>query len=153
MSARVEAGGIGGFDGIAAGEAFSGEPFAVTRETLREFAEGSLDFNPLHLDDDYMQGEFGKTRFKGVIMHGMSNFGLLSRMMTDWLGQRGGEQRRMETRWLAPAYPGDTLTPNGVVKQKKITGKSRWVSFEVEMRNQKGERIASGEAMAEFRSA
>lgn len=138
------------FDEIKAGDIFTGAPFEVTRDTLRAFAEGSLDFNPLHLDDDYMQGEFGKTRFKGVIMHGMSNFGLLSRMMTDWLGPRDGVHRRMETRWLAPVYPGDTITPNGKVKQKNVTAKSRWMLFEVEMRNQKGDLIATGEAMAEF---
>lgn len=143
---------MNGFDTIKVGDTFTGSSFAVTRDTIREFAEGSLDFNPLHLDDSYMEGQFGKTRFKGVIMHGMSNFGLLSRMMTDWLGPRGGEQRRMETRWLAPVYPGDTLTPGGRVKQKNVTGKSRWMLFEVEMRNQKNELIASGEAMAEFRT-
>jgi len=141
---------IDDFGTINAGDAFAGSPFAVTRETIRQFAEGSLDFNPLHLDDNYMQGRFGKTRFKGVIMHGMSNFGLLSRMMTDWLGPRGGMHRRMETRWLAPVYPGDTITPRGLVKQKQATGTSRWMLFEVEMRNQNGDLIAKGEAMAEF---
>jgi len=141
---------IDDFATITAGDAFAGSPFAVTRETIREFAEGSLDFNPLHLDDEYMRGQFGKTRFKGVIMHGMSNFGLLSRMLTDWLGPRGGMHRRMETRWLAPVYPGDTITPRGLVTQKQVTGKSRWMLFEVEMRNQNGDLIAKGEAMAEF---
>ena len=138
------------YDKINSGDAFKGAPFAVSRETIRDFAEGSLDFNPLHLDDDYMHGQFGKTKFKGVIMHGMTNFGLLTRMLTDWLGPRGGEHRRMETRWLAPVYPGDTITPAGKVKQKNVTGKSRWMLIDVEMRNQKGELIAAGEAMAEF---
>ena len=138
------------FDKSNAGDTFKGVPFAITRETIRDFADGSLDFNPLHLDDNYMQGQFGKTQFKGVIMHGMSNFGLLSRMLTDWLGPRGGVHKRLETRWLAPVYPGDTLTPNGRVKQKNTTGKSRWMLFDVQMRNQKDELIATGEAMAEF---
>ena len=138
------------YDGIKAGDAFNGVAFSVTRQTIRDFADGSLDFNPLHLDDKYMDGQFGKTKFKGVIMHGMSNFGLLTRMLTDWLGPRGGMHRRLETRWLAPVYPGDTITPSAKVKQKNLTGNSRWMSIEVEMRNQKGELIAAGEAMAEF---
>jgi acyl dehydratase len=71
-------------------------------------------------------------------------------MLTDWLGPRGGVHKRMETRWLAPVYPGDTITPAGKVKQKNVTGKSRWMVIDVEMRNQKGELIAAGEAMAEF---
>jgi len=138
------------YDSIAAGEAFKGVPFEVSRETIRDFAEGSLDFNPLHLDDNYMHGQFGKTKFKGVIMHGMTNFGLLTRMLTDWLAPRGGVHKRMETRWLAPVYPGDTITPAGKVQQKNATGKSRWMVIDVEMLNQKGELIAAGEAMAEF---
>ena len=138
------------YDSINAGDAFKGTAFAVSRETIRDFAEGSLDFNPLHLDDNYMHGQFGKTRFKGVIMHGMTNFGLLTRMLTDWLGPRGGVHKRLETRWLAPCYPGDTIIPVGKVKQKNITGKSRWMLIGVEMRNQSGELIAAGDAMAEF---
>ena len=138
------------FDSINTGDTFQGAPFPVSRESIRAFAEGSLDFNPLHLDDNYMQGQFGKTKFKGIIMHGMNNFGLLSGMMTDWLGPRDGVHKRLETRWLAPVYPGDTITPNGKVKQKNVTGKSRWMLFEVEMRNQNGDLIAAGEAMAEF---
>lgn len=138
------------YDKIIAGEEFKGIPFGVSRESIRDFAEGSLDFNPLHLDDNYMHGQFGKTKFKSVIMHGMTNFGLLTRMLTDWLGPRGGVHKRMETRWLAPVYPGDTITPAAKVKQKNVTGKSRWMLIDVEMRNQKGELIAAGEAMAEF---
>ena len=129
---------------------FQGVSFAVSRESIRAFAEGSLDFNPLHLDDNYMQSQFGKTKFTGIIMHGMNNFGLLSRMMTDWLGPRDGVHRRLETRWLAPVYPGDTITPNARVKQKNLTGRSRWMLFEVEMRNQNGKLITAGKATAEF---
>lgn len=138
------------YDKIIAGEEFKGIPFGVSRESIRDFAEGSLDFNPLHLDDNYMHGQFGKTKFKGVIMHGMTNFGLLTHMLTDWLGPRGGVHKRMETRWLAPVYPGDTITPAAKVKQKNVTGKSRWMLIDVEMRNQNGDLIAAGEAMAEF---
>ena len=31
-----------------------------------------------------MKGNFGKTNFGGIIMHGMNNFGLITRMLTDW---------------------------------------------------------------------
>jgi hypothetical protein len=138
------------FDQLAIGSALPSVPFAVTRETIRAFCDGSLDYNPLHLDDNYMQGSFGKTQFGGIIMHGMTNFGLLSRMLTDWLYTNGGEQRRLETRWLAPVKPGDTITPNGRIKAKKHTEKSRWVTIDVNITNQRGETIAQGEATVEF---
>jgi 3-hydroxybutyryl-CoA dehydratase len=138
------------FEALKEGTEVPGQPFAVTRETIRAFCEGSLDFNPLHLDDDYMKGSFGKTSFGGIIMHGMSNFGLLSRMLTDWLYPVGGVHRRLETRWLAPVRPGDTITPGGRVKYKRSTEKSRWALVDVAITNQRGEKIAQGEAMVEF---
>ncbi len=138
------------FASLVPGYRFDGPAFAVSRDSIRAFAEASLDFNPLHLDDDYMTGNFGKTNFGGIIMHGMNNFGLLTRMLTDWAYAAGAVHRRLETRWLKPVKPGDTIRPHGVVKSKRTTHKSRWVVIDVEVRNQRDEVVASGEAMIEF---
>jgi 3-hydroxybutyryl-CoA dehydratase len=138
------------FDAPQLGDTIEGPRFAVTRETIREFCDGSLDYNPLHLDDDFMRGSFGKTQFGGVIMHGMTNFGLITRMLTDWLYPRGGIHRRLETRWLAPVRPGDCIQPHAIVAAEKTTARSRWFSLEIEVRNQRGEQVARGEAMVEF---
>jgi 3-hydroxybutyryl-CoA dehydratase len=138
------------FESLQTGLTINGSPFAVTRQTIRDFCDGSLDYNPLHLDDKYMEGSFGKTQFGGVITHGMTNFGILSRMLTDWLYPLGGIHRRLETRWRAPVRPGDTITPSAVITQKLQTGSSRWVLLDVQMRNQNDALIANGEAMVEF---
>lgn len=138
------------FDDLIVGQDIVGEPFAPTRETIAEFCEASLDFNPLHLDDSYMHGSFGKTTFGGVIMHGMTNFGLLTRMLTDWAYKHDGIHRRLETRWRAPVKPGDVITPSARVTQTLITDKGSWVTLDVEMRNDRGETVATGEAMVEF---
>ncbi len=138
------------FDSLSAGDAIDGPQFAVTRESIRLFCDGSLDYNPLHLDDDYMRNNFGKTNFGGIIMHGMNNFGLITRMLTDWAYPAGAIQRRLETRWLKPVKPGDTIQPVGVVKAKQTTQKSRWVLIDVLVRNQRAEHVAAGEAMVEF---
>ena len=90
-----------------------------------------------------MKGSFGKTSFGGVIMHGMNNFGLLTRMLTDWAYPAGGIQRRLETRWLKPVRPGDTIQPFGTIKAKQTTQKSRWVLIDVLVQNQAGGLIAS----------
>lgn len=138
------------FDTLAVGDPIEGPHFAVSRESIRLFCDGSLDYNPLHLDDDYMKGSFGKTSFGGVIMHGMNNFGLLTRMITDWAYPAGAIHRRLETRWLKPVRPGDTIQPVGVIKAKQVTERSRWVLIDVLVRNQNDEKVASGEAMVEF---
>ena len=115
------------FDKLQAGDSIDGPKFSVSRESIRLFCDASLDYNPLHLDDDYMKGSFGKTRFGGIIMHGMNNFGLITRMITDWAYPAGAIHRRLETRWLKPVKPGDTIQPVGVIKSKQSTAKSRWV--------------------------
>src|SRR5437667_10433134 len=138
------------FESLAAGDTIDGPKFAVSRESIRLFCDASLDYNPLHLDDDYMKGNFGKTNFGGVIMHGMNNFGLISRMITDWAYPAGAIHRRPETRWPKPVRPGDTIQPSGIVKSKQETVNSRWVLIDVVLRNQNDEKDATGEAMVEF---
>ena len=138
------------FDKLAVGDPIEWTQFAVSRESIRLFCDGSLDYNPLHLDDDYMKGSFGKTSFGGIIMHGMNNFGLLTRMITDWAYPAGAIHRRLETRWLKPVRPGDTIQPIGIIKAKQVTERSRWVLIDVLVRNQNDEKVATGEAMVEF---
>lgn len=138
------------FESLNPGYRIEGPAFEVSRESIREFCEASLDFNPLHLDDNYMQGSFGKTSFGGIIMHGMNNFGLITRMLTDWAYPAGAIHRRLETRWLMPVKPGDTIRPHGTLKSSMTTQKSRWAIIDVQVRNQRDELVASGEAMIEF---
>jgi acyl dehydratase len=138
------------FDNILTGTRIEGVPFSPTRESIREFCEASLDFNPLHLDDEYMKGSFGKTHFGGIIMHGMNNFGVISKMLTDWLYPIGGVHRRLETRWKSPVKPGDTIRPQAVVTARKETAKSRWITLDVLVLNQRDEVVTQGEAMVEF---
>jgi 3-hydroxybutyryl-CoA dehydratase len=138
------------FESLSVGDTIDGPKFAVSRESIRLFCDGSLDYNPLHLDDDYMKGNFGKTNFGGIIMHGMNNFGLITRMLTDWAYPAGAIQRRLETRWLKPVRPGDVIQPVGFIKAKQTTHKSRWVLIDVFVRNQSDEKVAAGEAMVEF---
>jgi 3-hydroxybutyryl-CoA dehydratase len=138
------------FEQLRAGDAIDGPAFAVSRESIRLFCDASLDYNPLHLDDEYMKGRFGKTHFGGIIMHGMNNFGLISRMITDWAYPAGAIHRRLETRCVKPVKPGDTIQPSGIIKAKQVTEKSRWVLIDVVVKNQAGERVATGEALVEF---
>ncbi|TNE41717.1 MAG: phosphate acetyltransferase [Alphaproteobacteria bacterium] len=144
MSAKKE------FEKVAVGEVITGRPFTVSRDTIQAFADASLDYNPLHFDDNYMRNSFGKTQFGGVIMHGMQNFALISRTLTDWLIPRGGFHRRLETRWLKPVQLGHTITPVAKLSSKKATEKGYWLLFDIEVTNQDGMLVAAGNAMAEF---
>jgi len=139
-----------GYEVLTPGTRIDGPKFQVTRESIRAFCDASLDYNPLHLDDEYMKGDFGRTNFGGVIMHGMTNFGLITRMLTDWAYPLGAVHRRLETRWVKPVKPGDTIQPIGTIKSKTASAKARWVVIDVVVRNQLGEAVATGEALIEF---
>ena len=138
------------FNSLKHGDTINGPKFEVSRESIRLFCDASLDYNPLHLDDEFMKNDFGKTNFGGVIMHGMNNFGLITRMLTDWAYPAGAVHRRLETRWVKPVKPGDTIQHIGIVKSKQVTENSRWVLIDVMVRNQAGDKVATGEAMVEF---
>ena len=138
------------FENIAIEDEIEGPEFEVSRESIRLFCDASLDYNPLHLDDDFMKEDFGTTNFGGIIMHGMNNFGLISRMLTDWAMEVGATHRRLETRWIQPVRPGDTIQPKAMIRLKKVTDKSRWVVLDVLVQNQLGEPVAKGEATLEF---
>jgi 3-hydroxybutyryl-CoA dehydratase len=135
---------------VKEGLVIEGKAFSPTRETIWEFCEASLDYNPLHWDDEYMKSDFGKTNFGGIIMHGMSNFSLITKMLTDWAYPRGGNHRRLETRWKSPVKPGDTIRPTGVVKKIKKTEKANWIVLAVQVKNQSDSLVAEGEALLEF---
>ena len=137
------------YEEIEIGHVIDGPSIDVTNDMIREFAEASFDFNALHLDDKFMGREFGKTRFEGVIAHGMMTFSLMTRMMTDWLWPRGGIHRRLEARWLKPVYHDDTITFRATVSNKLKTLKGQWILFNLEVNNQNGDLVATGESMAE----
>ena len=128
-----------------------GKSFTPTKATILEFCDASLDHNPLHLDDNYVADNFAsKSEFDGIVMHGMSQFSMYTQMITDWALPLGGRHRRLETRWLKPVKPGDTVTPSGVVVAKDTTQQSRWITVAVQMMNDRGEIVSKGEAQIEF---
>src|SRR3954464_13530710 len=129
------------FEHLQAGDTINGPTFAVSRESIRRFCDASLDYNPLHLDDNYMKNSFGKTNFGGIIMHGMNNFGLIDGMLTDWAYPAGAIHRRLEARGVKPGQPGDTIQPVGIIKAKQTTEKSRCVLIDVLVKNQKDEKV------------
>lgn len=139
------------FDKIAVGDVITGNPFTVSTATIQDFGDASLDYNPLHFDPNWMKDHaFGHTKFGGVIMHGMQNFAIITRTLTDWLIPKGGFHRRLETRWVKPVQLGQTITARATVSGRKKTESGAWVMFDVVVTNEQGETVATGDAMAEF---
>ena len=107
-----------------------------TREQIKAYADASGDQNPIHQDDEVAKA----VGLPGVIAHGMLNYGLLSRALTDWLGDPG-RLRRLNVRFSNMVEPGDTVRCRGRVKSIDEAGGRAVV--EVWMQNQRDEKVLS----------
>lgn len=111
-----------------------------TREQIKAYADASGDQNPIHQDDAAALA----VGLPGVIAHGMLNYGLLSRAVTDWLGDPR-LLRRLTVRFSNMVQPGDTIRCRGLVRSVAEDGRSAVIDVWVE--NQRGEKVLShGEA-------
>lgn len=96
---------------LAQGQRLPERSVTVDQSALIRYAGVSEDFNPLHWDADFA-GRVSPTG--GVIAHGMLSMGLLSGVLTDWLGD-AGRVRSMACQFKAPCPVGATVVLGGEV--------------------------------------
>jgi 3-hydroxybutyryl-CoA dehydratase len=115
------------------------ETIKVTDKMVRQFAELSGDYNPIHLDDDYAKS----TRFKKRIAHGMILGALVSRLLTEKIGT-GGIYLAQSLKFSNPVFIDDDITFEfEVTKMHKTRGLG---IVETNARNATGELVMKGEA-------
>ncbi len=115
----------------------------VTDKMVHQFAEMSGDFNPIHLDDTYAKG----TRFGRRIAHGMITAALISRALTETLGE-GGVYLGQSIKFVGPVFIDDHVNIN-----MKITGlrRERGIAVvETNVNKTTGEPVLKGEATIMF---
>jgi len=112
----------------------------VTDKMVRQFAEMSGDFNPIHVDDDYAK----TTRFGRRIAHGMIVGALISRSLNEKIGG-GGVYLGQNLKFVNPVFIDDTitieLTITGLRKEKGIA------TVETLAKKQTGEIVVKGDAI------
>ncbi|HEV3234526.1 MAG TPA: MaoC/PaaZ C-terminal domain-containing protein [Candidatus Dormibacteraeota bacterium] len=121
---------------LVAGQEIPGLEVTHSREQIKAYADASGDQNPIHQDDEIARS----VGLPGVIAHGMLNYGLLSRALTDWLGDPA-RLRSLSVRFSNMVQPGDTVTCKGTVESVDEAGGTALVS--VWMENQRGEKVLS----------
>lgn len=113
----------------------------ITDQDIRAFAELSGDFNPVHLDDEFAR----TTRFGRRIAHGMLGASLISTVLGTKLPGQGAIYLSQTLQFLAPVFPGDTVT--AIVTVTKIKEGKPIVTLETFCENQRGEKLIKGEAV------
>ncbi|HET6803012.1 MAG TPA: MaoC/PaaZ C-terminal domain-containing protein [Casimicrobiaceae bacterium] len=112
----------------------------VSRLQLALFAGAAADPNPIHVDDEAARAG----GLPGVIVHGMLTMALLGRALTQWVPQR--QLRTFSARFVAMAFPGDTITASGRITAKSVCDGENRVDVELFATNQRGERLLQGAA-------
>ena len=113
----------------------------VTDADIYLFAGVTGDFNPAHIDEEYAQGTFFKTR----IAHGMLSAGFISAVIGTRLPGPGTVYMRQTLDFLAPVRIGDTVTATVAVIEK-LEEKKR-VRLKTTCTNQEGVTVLEGEAL------
>ena len=118
-----------------AGDRIPGRRWVPCALQLRQYAEASGDFNPIHLDDNYAR----QMGLKGVIAHGMLTMAQLGVMLTDWIGQNG-TIARFEARFEGMVFEKDEIIFSGVIRDCR----ENTLVCDLEAVNQNGNRVLSG---------
>lgn len=122
-----------------------GETFSVSKEItdklIREFAELSGDFNPIHLDEEFAK----ETRFGKRIGHGMLTASFISALLGYALSVRKVVYLGQTLSFKHPTFIGDTVTATG--KVLKIREDKPIVTIETICRNQDDVVLLEGEAV------
>jgi 3-hydroxybutyryl-CoA dehydratase len=113
----------------------------ITDEDIRAFAELSGDHNPVHVDDEYAAG----TRFGRRIAHGMLAASVISATLANDLPGPGSVYLSQSLRFVAPVFPGDTVTARAEVV--KVREDKPVVTLATVCTNQRGEKLIEGEAV------
>lgn len=87
----------------------------VTARDIELFTEITGDRNPLHYDE----AAAGGTRFGGLIVQGGVTSGLLNAVVAEELPGPGSVFLQVDWRFLAPARPGDRITAEVEVVERR----------------------------------
>lgn len=112
----------------------------VTAEDVRRYAEVTGDFNPVHVDAEAA----ARSRFGGLIAHGMLSAGYVSAVLGMELPGPGSIYIAQTLKFTRPVKPGDTVTAR--VEVIEVIAARRRVRLATTCRNQHGEPVLEGEA-------
>ncbi|MCL2368260.1 MAG: MaoC family dehydratase [Oscillospiraceae bacterium] len=113
----------------------------ITEADVLLFGAVSGDMNPVHFNETYAAG----TMFKKRIAHGVLGTSLISTVLGMQMPGPGTIFLKLDVKFVAPIYLGDTVTATCTVKEK-IEDKGR-VVFDCVVVNQDGKSVIVGEAV------
>jgi acyl dehydratase len=132
------------FEDFTVGDRFGSPSKTLTDAHFLFFAGMTGDAHPLHYDDEYARTtRFGRRLAHGLLLTSMTALGAstLAPLVEDSI-VAFVEQR---TRFLAPAFIGDTVVPQHEIVALERKSSAGLVTVKVTLTNQRGDTILEGE--------
>jgi 3-hydroxybutyryl-CoA dehydratase len=117
----------------------------IREEDIEQFAEITGDTNPAHLDEEYAR----TTRFGRRVAHGILTAGLISTVLGTEIPGPGTIYVSQSLRFLAPVYPGDTIT--AIARIERYDVERGRVTLSTVCTNSQGKEVLAGEAEVLYR--
>jgi len=112
----------------------------ITESMLKEFAELSGDFNPLHMDENYANS----TSFGKRICHGMLLSSFFSQLVGMYLPGKSALYFSQNLNFCSPCFVGDEITIVGEILDKSAATKI--ISISTSIFNKSGNCLIDGVA-------
>src|SRR4030095_1145298 len=112
----------------------------LTAEHVKQYAEITGDYNPLHFDEAFT----AKTKFKHLVVQGGLTTGLLHALVAMDMPGPGTVFLSQNWKFTAPVFIGDTITAEAEVISKHET--KPVTQLKIKVIRQDGEIVLEGEA-------
>jgi acyl dehydratase len=138
---------VSSFEEISIGDTLGPLELFVSKDQCRNYAKimGMGEIAGRFTDDSAAK----KEGLPGMILPGNMSLGLLSKLVTDWIGSSNAALTRISTTYRVPVQPDHTLTLHGFITNKNP--KDRTAEVDVWIENEEAERLVTGTATVEFR--
>ena len=112
---------------------------AITRVQIAKFAGASLDWSPLHLDDDFAKS----AGYGSVFAHGATSLCFAVEAVQRWL--ENGRVLQSTATFQKLVWPGDILTAKGVVVNRTEHNGEARVDIDIWAENQNHDIVMKGQ--------
>lgn len=135
------------FEQINIGDTLGPLELLVSKDQCRNYAKimGMGEIAGRFTDDAAAK----KEGLPGMILPGNMSLGLLSKLVTDWIGSSDAALTRISTTYRVPVQPDHTITLHGFITNKNPADRTAEVDVWIE--NEEAERLVTGTATVEFR--
>jgi acyl dehydratase len=134
------------FEDISIGDTLGPLEITVTRDQVRTYAKlsGFGEIAGRFTDDEAAR----KEGLPGIILPGNMSLALMTKLVTDWIGQGPARMTRISTTYRVPVQPDHALTIHGFVTHSNP--EDRTAEIDVWIENEDAERLVTGTATVEF---